>query len=148
MNKLILTTSGLRLFILTLPSCKKYEDGPLISIHSKTKRVSNEWRLEEKFLNGVEQPLDDDDYRFRITFKEDGTCYKTTTNGSSSTSRVGTWNFVNDKEVIRTYFVYTYFATTVTEETFYTILRLKEKELWVRETRSNGDVYEFRFVLA
>jgi len=53
--------SGILLFALilalVLPSCGKYEEGPSISLRSKTSRIVNEWVVEKYYENGVDVTL-------------------------------------------------------------------------------------------
>ncbi len=67
---------------LSVSSCRKYEEGPLISLRSKTKRLANNWDLEELSGNTpleqiyVEQGYAMStrlvDYDIEFDFQEDG----------------------------------------------------------------------------
>lgn len=45
-------------FLLLLSGCKKYEEGPSLSLISKKERVANAWKLESYFENGVDKTSD------------------------------------------------------------------------------------------
>jgi hypothetical protein len=138
----------LALIILLISSCKKYEDGPSISLRSKKDRVANTWRFEKKYKNGVEESLSSSDQQSRWTFNKDGGLTYIYTSGSISYTALGNWDFVEDKNSIQTTLNYNYGFATSTEVTTYSILKLKEKELWLKEIKSNGDVYEYHYVEA
>jgi hypothetical protein len=52
MNKIICLLFPLLIFIG--PSCKKYEDGPWISLHSRQKRIEGDWKLNQLLVDGAD----------------------------------------------------------------------------------------------
>jgi hypothetical protein len=99
-------------------SCQKYEDGPMISLRSRTERISNQWKVENYKINGTDYTSLVSSYT--ETFSKSGAYSYSWTllNGE------GTWDFQNnDKEVKLTG------NGDHTSRTLY-ILKLKEKELW------------------
>lgn len=99
-------------------SCQKYENGPFISLRSRTERISNQWKVENYKVNGT-------DYTSLVssyveTFSESGAYSYSWTllNGE------GTWAFQNkDMEVKLTG------DSAQTSRTLY-ILKLEEDEFW------------------
>ena len=79
----------------TLYSCKKYQDGPMISFRSKTERVANTWSFQEYMLNNV-----------NVTSQITGTKLILTEGGNATftyngaTSGSGTWQFADSKDNI------------------------------------------------
>ena len=119
-------------------SCSKYEDGPKISLRTKKARLSNTWKLELYTINGQDKTQEflaiaGQNYRLRI--EKDG---KYSTEGNFPDQ--GTWELGEDKDDIRLKS-----NDPNTEEQSYRILRLKNDETWVKQTQSNGDVWEYHF---
>ena len=118
---------------LTTTSCGKYEDGPSISLRSKKARLTGEWSIESVTFNGTDNTsayttLLGSNYILEI--EGDGT-YKTKGNSPSD----GTWKFGEDKDD-----VYFKGSASGSTEVANRILRLANKELWLKSTASNGDV--------
>jgi len=121
--KKIISLVVLATFVLFgLSSCKKYEEGPWISLRTKTARVANNWKLEKATQDGIditsnypsaEQEMD----------KDGG--FKGTSNGIEST---GTWKFDSKKESILIK------IDGSNDESKFKIIKLKEKELWLDQT--------------
>lgn len=109
---------------LILSSCGKYDEGPSISLRSKTSRLTGIWKVTKAVYNGTEQTLSDDDKATTTEFTKDG---KITTTSPQWGSFNGTWEFNSDKTKIVT--KYTFGGQTSTSEV--TILRLTNKELFV-----------------
>ena len=53
MKKLVYLAFVLMIGAITITSCRKYEEGPNISLRSKEARIANNWRIESAQLNGV-----------------------------------------------------------------------------------------------
>lgn len=98
--------------------CKKYPEGPAISLHSRAERVANTWKVENYKINGTDYTSLVSGYE--QTFSKDGAYSFSwgSTNGS------GTWVFQNDEAEIRITG-----TNNQSSETLY-ILKLKEKEFW------------------
>ena len=114
-----------------LDGCKKYEEGPRISLKSKKERISNHWLL-TKYLENGQVPTSYTS-SWDIDIKTNGD-YITYTDYSSSGEIIGTWRFSSDKEKIT-------FTEMGGDSYTFTILKLKEKELWLEEKDGN-DTYE------
>jgi len=116
-----------------LDGCKKYPDGPTISLSSKKGRVANTWKYEKVFevATGIESTQwYNGDY---IEFKKDGTYSET----YGSSTYVGTWAFSSNKEE----FIMTSNGSSNAQT--YQIRKLKGKEFWFREPASFSNPEEF-----
>ena len=112
-------------------TCKKYEEGPRLSMRSKKARVANEWQYEKVTSpNGADMTA----YfiNHSIEFKKDGSYIGT----EGTSSWTGTWQFASDKEDL----VLTESGSG--DAHTYRIIRLKNKALWFTMVTSNG-VYEY-----
>jgi hypothetical protein len=104
--------------LFTLPSCNKYEDGPTISLRSRTERVSNTWKVENYKINNTDFTSLMSDYRETFTSGGKYTYSWGSLDGS------GTWAFQNnDKEIRLTG------GDNQSSRTF-VILKLEEKSFW------------------
>lgn len=123
--------------ILIFSSCK-YEDGPFLSLRSKTERLVKEWKLDQFFENGVEK-TDEAKSQFSnytLTIYNNNTYTLTySLNGVLPYSESGTWKFANKKKDL--------ILTDDGDETKYEILKLKETQLWVIGNWDNNE-YEIR----
>jgi hypothetical protein len=54
MNNNLIKTGILVLIVLVTYSCKKYDEGPLISLRSKEKRMSGEWDIQKFIVDGYD----------------------------------------------------------------------------------------------
>jgi hypothetical protein len=134
--------SFLIITVITLLSglgCKKYPDGPLISLRSKTERVANNWKIGQALDNGHDVTSDYNRYQLNLTksgsaslsakYKFLGIDYEYVT--------TGTWAFVSNNEKISFDF------DNNDADAVYQILRLKEVEMWLKK---DGGTLEFHFV--
>jgi hypothetical protein len=143
MKQLLLSFSILAL-VLSFSSCKKYEDGPAFSLRGKTARLANEWKTESYSENGVDKTNDWNTFYQggKLTIGKDGRFFFTYKyNGSYDVEQNGTWDFNSDKTILL-------FNQTVPVADAWTwkILRLKEHELWVKDTDSSGVEKELHLV--
>ena len=148
-----LSPFSLRLFLVTLiiltnalSSCKKYEEGPLISFRSIPERLANHWKPEKKIIDGEEVSLTDEEQRTVHTFDKGGVYIKRVPNGPYYSSYNGSWEFFDKKEKLKTRLNYTNFGNPIVEEQEYEIIKLKEKSLWLRSTDSAGIEEEIHFI--
>lgn len=124
------------ILLLTLPfleSCKKYEDGPLISFQSRKKRVANTWKVDNYKINGT-------DYTSLVTGYEE-----TFTEGGSYNydwgllDGSGSWSFQNkDKEIKLT-------GSDSHASRLLVILKLEKDQFWYYYME-NEDKYEMHLV--
>ncbi len=113
-----------------LQGCNKYEDGPMISLRSKTERLSNIWKVEN-------YKVDDTDYTSLVSnytevFSKSGSySYDWGVLGGS-----GKWEFQNDYMEVKLIG-----DENQTSRVLY-ILKLEEKSLWYYYTE-NDKRHEF-----
>ena len=99
----------LLLLAISISACKKYEDGPVVSLRSVKKRLQGTWKATKQVENGYEYLND-----FRITFdqlddsKDPEGLYNTYTLYTSDSSNAeekyyGTWEVSDDKKHIFLY---------------------------------------------
>jgi len=127
-----------------LTSCSPYEEGPAISLRSRTERLCNEWRLTRLYINGTEQTLSSFDQQTTLEFKDNGTVnysYAVMDSTAIVITGSGTWEFNDDETEVFTTITYTLGGT---EKDTFKILRLKEEELWL-ENNQDGDVVETHY---
>ena len=130
--------------ILMLTSCSPYEEGPAISLRSRTERLCNEWRLTRLYINGTEQTLSSFDQQTTLEFEDNGTVnysYAVMDSTAIVITGSGTWEFNDDQTEVFTTITYTLGGT---EKDTFKILRLKEEELWL-ENNQDGDVVETHY---
>ncbi len=136
--KTVLLTAIVLAFVL--PSCKKYEEGPLISLSSAKSRVVNVWKMEKVWVNSSEITNSWSTLwpSFSMELKNDDTYILT---WSPLVVENGTWTFDNPKERIITT------ATASASSTVYTIIRLKKDEMWVTYSNAiGGENWEYHLV--
>lgn len=114
-------------------SCKKYEDGPAISLRSRTERISNQWKVDNYKVNGTDFTSLVSSYV--ETFSKSGAY----SYSWSILNGEGTWAFQNnDMEVKLTG------DSEQTSRTLY-ILKLQEKEFWYYYM-DGDDKHEFHMI--
>jgi hypothetical protein len=118
-------------------SCKKYEEGPIVSVRSKEERVANTWVIEKAYDNGNDVTSDYDQYDLMMDKDQNA---KLTSNYKSgnvtfSFSTEGVWSFENNKNDLRLDF------DDDDADRVYEILRLKEEELWLKEKGGEQELH-------
>jgi hypothetical protein len=102
MKKLIYITLILAATTIVFSSCGKYEEGPAISLLSKTARITGEWVLDSHYYNGEEQELTEYD-NVVVELLKDGTgTLEAPFFGNTTLSIDLEWEFDGDKENLRT----------------------------------------------
>lgn len=124
--------------MVTLPSCKKGTDDPVVSLRTRNDRFTNTWTLNKYEKNGLTQDLTGATYIYNVI--SNGTL-KQTVEGSifgfpTRTIIDGTWSFLNDDEDVK--------IKIGSDETIYNINRLANKELWLKKVSGN-DTYIYYF---
>ena len=118
-------------------SCKKYDDGPAISLRSKSERIANNWRVEKAIDNGNDVSGNFD--RYDVSFTKSGDASLTAQYSflgiEYNYTTTGKWRFESDTEKL----VVDYEDNSA--DATYFILRLKEKELWVRQENTNLELH-------
>ena len=121
------------IFVFGANSCRKYEEGPLISFRSKKARVEGEWFIEEIIESDGSGSTYTDDGSDIYTFYGDGTATNTTFyesfNGDIITNSLSfDWKLINNKENIRWDFTGGNFQIME-------IIKLKNDEMWLKVSR-------------
>ena len=115
------------------PSCKKYPDGPMFSLRSRTERVANTWKVDNYKRNGTDYTSSMSGYTETYT-KEGNYSYTWHFFGGA-----GKWEFQNNDKEIRITGV-----NGQSSRTLY-ILKLEEKQLWYYYM-DGGDKMEFHMI--
>lgn len=131
------------LFVAGLVSaCGKYDEGPNLSFRSKNERVQNTWDVEFVYDNEADVTARYVDFELQIL--EDGSIVITNKDvNDSTTTQNGFWTFIDDKCGLR--FDYSVPAV-LPDRDYFTILRLKEKEMWLQQSFGDTLVRDWRFV--
>jgi hypothetical protein len=122
-NKIaLLALLTITIAVSTLQSCKKYENGPRISLRSRTQRVANIWKIENYTLDGKD-----------LTSLSSGYTQTFTSDNNYSFSfgilgGTGKWVFQNDDKEIKIYGINGQSSSVLT------ILKLEEKSFWYKST--------------
>jgi hypothetical protein len=119
--------------IPTIQSCKKYPEGPALSLRTREERVANTWKVENYKINTTDYTSLTSDYQ--ETFSKDGQYSYVSGNLTGS----GTWAFQNDQKEIRVTGVNAQPSETLV------ILKLKEKEFWYYYMDGN-DKHEYHLL--
>jgi hypothetical protein len=120
---LALLTVGIS--VSTLQSCKKYENGPSLSLRSRTERVANVWKIESYILDGSDLTSLTTGYTETYTKDKDFSF------SYGSQSGTGKWVFQNDDKEIKVY------GIDGQESKIMKILKLEEKSFWYQSTEGN-----------
>lgn len=121
------------LVLVSFQGCKKYPDGPLISLNSRAERVANTWKVDNYKVNDVDYTSLTADYT--ETFSKDGN-YSYNWGLFSGT---GNWNFQNyDAEILLT-------GINNQSTIVIFILKLEEKQFWYYYMDGN-DKKEFHMI--
>ncbi len=128
----------LSIIVLLAVSCGKYEDGPSISLKSKTKRLSREWKVEKVVENGIDITENHNQMSpvHTLLFMEYGSLKETI----NSTILAKGWSWGEDKETI----IVTYSLLSVEKTQTWFIRRLTSKEFWYTVTDEGKD-YEYHW---
>jgi hypothetical protein len=126
---------GILVIVSSLTSCKKYPDGPWISLETRTARVANTWKMEQIMLNGSDITSTLTSINYTETYDKSGNYSYSSTVGSGS----GKWSFENKDTQIKRQGV----SGQSSEDL--TILRLEEKSFWYKYT-DGKDNYEFHLI--
>lgn len=114
-----------------LSSCK-YEEGPFLSLKSRTERVSNTWQVESATdVDGNDKTSDYDGITW--TLDTEGNF---TVNGDLAGipySYSGNWEFSDSDANIRITYSYTVLGVSFSVDDESEILKLKEEEVWIKD---------------
>lgn len=130
--------SFILLMLVVLVSCGKYEEGPGISLRSKKKRITGEWKIERVLFNGddittaVQNNLGT---YYILELSSNGTFHESGKNVEDK----GTWKFAEGK-------LHLILLSNLpgAEEEHAEIIKLKNTELWLRHAHGTH-VTEFHY---
>lgn len=130
----------LLLVFLFLYGCKKYEDGPSLSLRPKKWRLSGSWHVEQMLVNGQDMTSAYyPNHEYYESYEVGGSF--TYTAGTSITSPTGTgaWRWIDHKkEILRT-------ASLSSADGIITILKLENKSFWYFY-QAGSSTYEMHMV--
>ncbi len=122
---------------IVLSSCGKYEEGPGISLRSKTSRMENTWDPVKVLINSVDV-TEPNTTNYLLSFDEEGGfeyVFETVT-------YEGTWSFSENKEQLLLQWEVPWLTQILTKNDTFDILMLKNDELWLKndsaETHYSG----------
>ena len=137
----LLGACTLALAMMLPTGCKKYEDGPLMSLRSKKGRIANTWLAESVLKNGVDSTMYFAAAGSELVMEKDGsvtaTIYRTNGVQSDTTNSEGRWELHEKNEVFA--LILTDLKTSEVDTNWWYITRLKEKEFWLRDDDKDGD---------
>ncbi len=133
---------------LLLSECKKYPEGPSVSFRSKKERIANNWKLSKYYENDVDLTANFNTVYTKFSFN-------TTKGGDytisrqiyslANTTESGTWTLASDKKTF-SLFPKSITVGAVPNSSSWQILKLYEKELWLRNFDSNGKKTEYHLI--
>ncbi len=118
--------------VLCLTSCSKYEEGPVISFRGKTERLVNSWGYLLVLRNGNNITFGNVDGTINyaassIGFEDGGRFTSINYNDSLFVQEDGNWTFESKKEAVLLDY-------DNGNQRVLSIIKLKEKEVWLEET--------------
>lgn len=141
------------LFFLVLSSCKKYDEGPGLSLRSRNARISNTWLIEKFKRNEIDSTSTYWSEGSEITFYENGNAdltqlFHVKNNNIDTTIEIfhtGSWELVQNNNYL--YFILTNDFDNTTDTSAFEIKKLKEKELQFKEPDYEGNKYSDEYFL-
>jgi hypothetical protein len=116
-QKIILVTI---IVFIASASCTKFEDGPIITFRSKSVRLVGTWKYESRIDLIQNQVVTENLPQTLYTYAKDGIY-------SESTNNNGTWRFSGAVDLV--------VKDTTQVEVIWEIIRLSNKELWLRKDK-------------
>ncbi len=128
---------GALLLTALTTGCKKYDEGPLISLTSRTERIANTWVIDNATADGGDVTSDFDNYVLTMTTSGSATLLATyTVFGADFTFDTnGTWTLQNDDEEL-----VLDFENDAADGT-YQIRRLTETQLWLHKVGDDLELH-------
>lgn len=139
-------------------ACKKYEEGPIISLRTKMHRIAGskedhkQWDVEYFSVDGVDSTgfLRNKPQYGKYIFSakdQEGNCEYVYQSNSTTYREWGKWNFIDKKNNLEIYYYpkpnTTPFSVGAYNATYqvWEIQRLTEKDLWLKCTYQNKEYY-------
>jgi hypothetical protein len=141
MKKTVLFSALALMALVNMTSCRKYEEGPNISLRKKEARVTNNWRVESAQLNGNEVSLDPYWAKQKHYFYRDGKYIVTIIDPVTLEARnlQGNWQLYDDDRKIA--LTTKNFSGNIDSTTDYNILKLYNKQFWIRKTDNSLELH-------
>ncbi len=140
MKKITLLLAVVMAGMFMLNSCGKYEEGPSFSILGKTSRITGVWKIDKMIVNNVEQTITEEFGAVRFELMKDGKGKVIYSFGGLSINVNLEWKFNSDKTHVSMRMQDITDTTVWGEWVESEILRLTNKELWVKESDTDGGV--------
>lgn len=150
MRQLAVFILGLCACLIFAEGCKKYPEGPALSLRSKKERVANTWKLDALISGGVDSAMYFNaffnDYTLTLSKSGSYTIFYNQVRyfGPDPVTESGDWSFSSDKEDLQITPKATTYGSVPPPSTFQ-IMKLYEKELWLRSFYGNGVAREYHF---
>lgn len=138
MKNIISSTVLLLAGILIVSSCKKYEEGPYVSLIPRAERIANSWRIDRAYDsegNDISNNYDQYDLDLFSDNRVRLVATYTAGNFSYSTTTDGIWSLINSDEDL---------SLDVDDDEFdqvYKILKLQQDDLWLRDKGNGTELY-------
>ena len=145
MKKISLLLAVAFIGMMFTTSCRKYEEGPNVSLRKKEARVTNNWRIESAQLNGNEVSLDPYWSKQKHYMYRDGKYIVTIIDPVSLEARnlQGTWSlYDNDRKIALTT---KNFSGNIDSTNDFSILKLYNKQFWIRKTDNSLELHFIPF---
>lgn len=122
---------------LVATSCKKYEEGPAVSLSSRTDRVANTWVFAYAEEDGQNVSAEFDQYELFMNTSGEATLDASYTifGTTYSDQTTGTWSFQDEQKNLRLDF------EDDSQDGEYRILRLTKDELWLKDLSQNLEIH-------
>lgn len=111
--------------IFVLSACKKYEEGPTLSLTTKKYRVSGDWKAERIISKSGDVEFVQSNVVWRINKDETFEVLE-----GNSIIEKGTWDFSQNKD----YLMFTSKDEGTVDVVEYRIIRLKNNEMWLMDS--------------
>lgn len=122
---------------LVATSCKKYDDGPTVSLTSRTERVANTWIIGYAEEDGQNVSSEFNQYELFLNSSGDATldANYTVFGTTYQDQTTGTWVFTNEEANLKLDF------QDDSQDGEYRILRLTNDELWLKDISQNLELH-------
>lgn len=140
-KKIALASIFLFCVALFATSCRKYEEGPNISFRKKSSRIAGDWRVESAQVDGIEESTLPYWAKQKHQFYSNNKYIQTIIDPVSLEARTlnGTWAlYDHDKRIAITT---TDPVTQIVTLTDYNILKLFNKQFWLRTTDNKTELH-------
>ena len=141
MKKIVQFVIALLVISSAISSCRKYEEGPNVSLRTKAARVTNNWRIESAQLNGTEVSLDPLWAKQKHDMYRDGKYIITIINPITLEARnlQGNWTlYDHDTKIALTT---KNFSGNIYSTNEFNILKLYNKQFWIRKVDNSLELH-------